>query len=414
MHVADRHRWWRYRGYPSVLKDFQAAAWLTARPAPVTSLLGWMSRSWPISQSVETGRHASAPRPVTPTPATHISVPAAFAVDLLLPTTDRPVPRLDVIRNPQYGDGVIATTVVDGTLEVRRISGASSDVLAVRPGYPTGDPSSGSGSMAVACRFGTAGLFGGELFAIVVYGQPCCPQSWNRTDVLRIEARGKAHLVASFGDCIDPARCLDIAFTAGNPGYSLGAYLCDSDLFRQLYHLDGDHHATALRHFTVPSDRWRANVRALEFDPTGRYGGHLTVAEADWHRERLAVIYQLLPNWSWRELTGPVSVDERFYVDLAFSPGGSLGALLYVIDTIKDTVLSVAPDGRQSVFASGFAFPDSPMSGPQGSISVDSNGERMFVADAAGVYRIRAAGSRVRHVDEQKAGWPTAATTRDR
>jgi hypothetical protein len=85
-----------------------------------------------------------------------------------------------------------------------------------------------------------------------------------------------------------------------------------------------------------------------------------------------------------------VSTRDRFYGDLAFSPGGSFGRLLYVTDCVSKTVMSVEPAGGHRHFASGFDF-RAAEGGCGGSVTVTNDGEHMFVADARGIYCIRPA-----------------------
>jgi len=65
---------------------------------------------------------------------------------------------------------------------------------------------------------------------------------------------------------------------------------------------------------------------------------------------------------------------------MAFSSGGSLGSVLYATDDVEDKIISISTDGTRTDFATGFNSITS--------ISVDSDGEYMYVSDQNSVYRI--------------------------
>jgi hypothetical protein len=186
---------------------------------------------------------------------------------------------------------------------------------------------------------------------------------------------------------------MDFDFSNATAGYLPGAYLKDIhstfDRREGLYHVDGEFNPTRLAADLVPPGRTHLNVWAIEFDPTGAYGSFLTMIDSAADSEDTTAVYQLLPDLLWVQLTAPVSTKERFYSDMAFSPGGSLGEILYVTECVTGTVMTVGPNGELAIFASGFDFVLAE-GYCSGSITVADDGERMFVSDTKGIYRIRA------------------------
>jgi len=123
----------------------------------------------------------------------------------------------------------------------------------------------------------------------------------------------------------------------------------------------------------------------MEFDTTGVYGSRLILADSDPNNDNITVVLQLLPDLTWVNLSTPVTTQERFYGDMAISPGGAFGQVLYVTDKVTDTVMTVDPGGVHTVFASGFTGISS--------ITLDATGDNMFISDGNAVYQIRAAGA---------------------
>jgi len=67
---------------------------------------------------------------VTPTAFSQITIiPPGFAYDKLLDQIDGTTPRLEAISNPAYGYGVVAASIDNGILTVKRISYSSVEVL---------------------------------------------------------------------------------------------------------------------------------------------------------------------------------------------------------------------------------------------------------------------------------------------
>jgi len=173
-------------------------------------------------------------------------------------------------------------------------------------------------------------------------------------------------------------------FTTGDHGYLEGAYLFDADGTHgsSLWHMDTAFQGTTLAQDTFPPGRTDVDLLGVALDTTGVYSFYITVADCDRNTDNICAIYQLLPDLSWVPLTTPVTTQTRCYQDLAISPGGSFDQLIYVTDSVTDTVMSVDPNGVHNSFASGFA--------DVLSVTISEDGEHMFVSDTNGIYRIRA------------------------
>jgi hypothetical protein len=306
-----------------------------------------------------------------------------FAVDVLLNQIDGGIPRLEAISNPEYGFGVLTASVDEGILKLLRISQSSIELFTTMSGFP-------ADSTVGAIRFDRTGLFANELY-VTAWTDTAVPGDWRHnvaTRLFSVSVDGTFNQIGTYGDVVD--RLLFILdFTTGAGGYLPGAYLEDfsANGGTSLYHMDSEPNVTKLSQHLVPPGRSDLDIWGMQFDPTGKYGSYLTLADSDTGHDELTVIYQLLPDLSWQELTTPVSTSVRYYHDMCFSSGGAFGEILYVTDAVTETVMSVDPNGVHTVFASGFSDIES--------IAVSEDGEHMFVSDANGVYRIRAGTTQV-------------------
>jgi len=305
-----------------------------------------------------------------------ITVPEGFVVDTLLDRIDGTTPRLEAIRNPDYGFGVVAASVDQGILKVLRISESSVEMFGTQSGFQ-------SVSKVGDIRFDSTGLFGDQFFLTVWSDSP--DADWRhclRTYLMRVSISGEITEVDSYGGPTDQLLFM-MDFTTGAGGYSEGAYL--DDFARgdgtSLYYLDPNYSAQKLAQDCMPLGRTDLDIWGMEFDRTGNYSFHLTIADSDEYHDNISVIYQLDPNLVWANLTTPVSLSTRYYHDMCFSSGGSFGQQLYVTDRVTNTVMGVEPNGTHTVFASGFNNVES--------VTVSEDGEHMFVSDADGVCRVR-------------------------
>jgi hypothetical protein len=305
-----------------------------------------------------------------------INVPAGFVVDKLIGHLDGETPRLEAIRNSEYGYGVIAASMDKnvGILRIYKISVSNFDLLGSLSGFPVPNYI----ETVQDIGFDQTGLFSHELY-VTVWVDTDTHHSY--TDFIHVGPSGDVSKLWSEGGANNEL-AFSFAFSDGNNGYSPGAYLEDMDSAdgTSFWHMDIQFNRTRLSQNLVPPGRTDMDIRRMAFDPTGLYSGKLTMVDSD-DTDNWAVIYQLDPNLSWHELTAKVRRSVRSYEDMSFSSGGSFGRKLYVTDTVSKSVMSVDPNGLHTVFASGFSGIES--------VSISDDGENMFVSDVNGVYMIR-------------------------
>lgn len=304
-----------------------------------------------------------------------------FVVDTLLPQIDGQTPRLEAIRNFDYGFGVIAVSIDNGIMTIKKITQDSVEVFGTMTGF-TADSRVGS------IRFDRTGLFSNQLYLTVWTGASGEPGFYRRTHIFNVSSDGTINNLWVYGNSSDEVMLI-LDFTKNIKGYLAGAYMEDLNGTHgtKLYHMDPNHIVVILAPDLEPNDRTDIDIWAMEFDSTGLYGSYLTMADSDENSDDWTVIYQLMPNLSWLELTAKVRTSVRSYRDLSFSSGGSFGQVLYVTEKVSESIMSVDPNGTHAVFASGF-------SGLL-SVTISEDGNNMFVSDENGVYRIRAGTSQV-------------------
>lgn len=303
-----------------------------------------------------------------------ITVTEGFVVDTLLDQIDGQTPRLEAIRNPDYGFGVVSASVDNGILKILHISQSSLNELGTLSPLPPN-------AFAWDIRFDWTGLFNRQLYISLASGDN--PNLRVHNDILQVSSSGHIEEVLSLGYLGD-GLVFSFDFTTDVMGYSSGAYLEDAqgNGGTSLYHMDPCFVTTNLSQNLVPPGRTDLDIVGIEFDSTGTYGSYLTMADTDTNTDNWTVIYQLLPDLSWSELTTKVRTSVRQYRDMSFSSAGSFGQMLYVTDRISESIMTVDPNGIHTIFASGFSGIES--------VTVSEDGEHMFVSDENGVYRIRA------------------------
>jgi len=312
---------------------------------------------------------------VTPAAFAQITIiPPGFAYDKLLDQIDGSTPRLDAISNPAYGYGVIAASVGNGILTVKRISNSSVEVLGTLSGFAAPD--------VKTIRFDRVGIFNFDLLISVREGV-------NETHTLlyRVETNGVISLVtSSFGGSSD---YLSLVFdnTDGTNGYIPGMYLYDTYAVNgtSVWHLDPNLNRTRLKTNCVPPGRSDLDVRGLEFDSTGVFGYGLIMADSDPDSDNKTAVYNLFPDLTWSEITTPIPTQQIFFGDMCISPGGAFGQIIYVTDKVGNKIMTVDEFGNYTDFAIGFDG--------IGSVSAGVNGDNLFVSDGKGVYRIRPSGN---------------------
>lgn len=299
------------------------------------------------------------------------TVPSGFVIQKIIDRIDGQTPRLEAIRNSEYGSGVVLASMDKGTLNVLKISQGSIELTSVMSGFLTS-------SRVATTRFDRTGIYNSKLFISVVSGTGA---NHYQTDLLKIESDGTITNVMTIGDPSDMLQ-LFFDFTNGSYGYTPGAYMEDHGKTNgtSLYHMNTAYSMTKLSQNHLPSGRTDLDIMGMQFDSTGRYNNYLTMADSDTNTDNWAVIYQLKPDLSWTELTSKVRTSVINYRDICFSNGGSFNEMLYATDRVSQAVWAVDPNGVHNSFASGFNEIES--------ITVDETGEFMYISDFGGVWRI--------------------------
>ncbi|HMN96078.1 MAG TPA: hypothetical protein PKC43_01405 [Phycisphaerales bacterium] len=310
-----------------------------------------------------------------------VVAPPGFAVDVLFDQIDGSTPRLESISNPAYGSGLVAANLnAAGILTVFRLSPSGVEVIGVRPGFlPAATGGSNAGSSVLTIRFDRTGLFGHKLHLSV--RQETATST--TTQFFVVEPGGAINSV--LGPVGGPSNKLAFLFefTEGG-GYLPGAYLEDQNIGNgtSLWHASPGWQTTVLGQNVLPPGRTDLDIYSMRFDTTGVYGNRLLLADSD-NDDNKTVIYALLPNLTWTELTAVVPLSTRFYRDMDISVGGALGAMIYVAEQVSQQVQTVDADGAHAPFATGFTG--------IGSIAAAEDGNALFVSDANAIYRIRPA-----------------------
>lgn len=312
--------------------------------------------------------------------------PPGFAVDQLAPQLDGVAPRIEAVRNPLYGSGVMAASVANGILTVRRISQGNIEVFAVVPGVGSFD--------AFDIRFDVTGNFGNALY--VSLRGPAVTSGVNT--IIAFAPNGTHTVVGSIGSPTDEL-AMRLDFTNGAGGYVAGAYLNDGNGNEgsSMWTLVAPATFNRIAQNTLPSGRIDVDATGMEFDQSGAFGGGLFIAECDANQSGLGAIFRVSPSLAWTAFTPQTNFATRWFRDLAISPGGAFGQYIYVTEAVGDAVGRIAPDGAYSVFATGFdipsAYDNDSGSGGAASISVSETGNTLYLSDIQGVWRIRPSAS---------------------
>ena len=298
-------------------------------------------------------------------PLADISVPLSFAVEQW--SRSEPV-AMDIITNREYGTGIIGATIRDaasdgGEVLLWRFSAEEEELIARIPAELV--------NAVPTVRFDQTGLFDNKLFVTINTG----PEGQRTTRVAIVEPNGE------FRDAIN---IYDRNSTQAFIEFSspIGAYIYDADIGQgqSFYRLDTSFNLHLIASHTIPADRSDIDPMDLKVDPTGKYGGLLTLSDTDLNHQRLSGLYQLQANGEWRTLVSPAPVSERQFQGIAFSNAGPLGSALYVADAAANNIWIASPKGHIEAFAVGFTNPKRVAIGPKGTV--------MWVADQTGLYRI--------------------------
>ncbi|MCB9854069.1 MAG: hypothetical protein H6818_00160 [Phycisphaerales bacterium] len=213
------------------------------------------------------------------------------------------------------------------------------------------------------------------------------------TELVRLDAPGEpVSTVATVGNAATNGVGLTFDFTSGGAGFAGGCYLYDIDFNdgTNFWRLPVSGSPVLLNSNVVYPGRVDMDVRGVEFDRTGRYGGGLILVDADANGSLLGGVYALDAFQNWSLITSQMSTNTLYVRDLSLSPGGLFGEMLYILDARGNRVASVSTSGSLSTVVSGLNVPaEYDDSGGAASLSISNDGEVLYVADFNGVYRIR-------------------------
>ena len=299
----------------------------------------------------------------------NISVPLGFDVEQW--SRLEPI-AMDFIANPEYGTGIMGATIVNaasdhGEVLLWRYSARGEELVARIPAKLV--------NAVPTVRFDQTGLFGNKLFVTINAG----PAGQRKTRLVIVEPNGEFRdAISIYGGNSTQA---SIEFIS-QPSYPAGAYIYDADIGQgqSFYRLDESFNLHRLASHTLPSDRGDIDPMDLKVDPTGRYGGLLTLSDTDLNHDGLSGLYQLQADGEWQTLVPPAPVSERQLQGIAFADAGPLGSGLYVADAATNNILIASPRGVLEAFAVGFAAPKRIVIGPAGT--------DMWVADQTGLHRL--------------------------
>ncbi len=315
----------------------------------------------------------------TTTAIAQIVVPPGFVAEQLSPRLDNITPRIEAIRNPAYGTGVVAASVANQVLTVRRIDAGTVSVIAAIP-------IASAGAFVNDIRFDGVGVQANRLFVAVRTG------NFFTTIIYRVEPDGTTTQVTALGTASDELG-LTFDFTSGLGGYTAGAYMNDisQNDGTSIWHWSPTDVFTRLAQNSVPPGRFDVDIRGVEFDRTGVFNNRFVLVDNDANETGINAVYTLSPALQWQMLGAQQSTATMYYRDLAISPGGALGQFIYLLDARLDRVIRMDGAGAFTQFASGFTVASTYDDTADGaaSLSVNNDGSALYVADTNGVYRIR-------------------------
>ena len=304
-----------------------------------------------------------------PDPPVDISVPTGF--DVKQWSWSEPV-AIELIKNREYGTGIMGAIIRgaasdDGEVLLWRFSADREELVARIPAKLV--------NAVPTVRFDQTGLFDNKLFVAINAG----PAGQRTTRVVIVEPNGEFRDAINIYD--ENSTQASIEFIS-QPSYPAGAYIYDADIGQgqSFYRLDESFNLHLIASHTLPSGRSDIDPMDLKADPTGKYGGLLTLSDTDLNHERLSGLYQLQADGEWQTLVPPAPVSERQFQGIAFSNAGPLGSGLYVADAATNNIWIASPRGEIEAFAVGFTAPKRVAIGPEGT--------DMWVTDQTGLYRI--------------------------
>ena len=272
---------------------------------------------------------------------------------------------LDIITNPEYGTGLVGTTVredeySDAEVLLWRYSARGRELISRIPARRSAD-------RGHTVRFDRTGLFGNKLFVLFnVDGK--------YTRLVAVEPTGGYNDVVNIDG--NTAR-VALEFNS-QPGYPAGACIWRGLSVYWLGESLSLHEAAS----RIEDPVGRSYIRPIDVksDPTGRYDGLLTLSDTEIDYEGLSGLYQLQADGELRTLVAAASVTEHQFQGIDFSNAGPLGSALYVADAATGNIWIVSPRGDIEAFALGFSSPKR--------IAIGAQGTEMWVTDDTGLYRI--------------------------
>ena len=300
-------------------------------------------------------------------PPVDISVPLGFGAERW---SWLELVAMDFIANPEYGTGIMGATILNaasdnGEVLLWRFSAGREELVARIPAKLV--------NAVPTVRFDPTGLFDNKLFVAISAG----PVGGRTTRVVVVEPNGEFRNAINI--YVEGTTPVAIEFSS-QPSYPAGAYLYYADSLAGFYRLDESFNLHRIASHTIPSGRSDIDPIDLKFDPTGKYGGLLTLSDTDLNNDELSGLYQLQADGEWHTLVPPAPVSERQFQGIAFSNAGPLGSALYVADAVTDNIWIASPKGHIEAFAVGFTNPQRVAIGPEGA--------DMWVTDQTGLYRI--------------------------
>ena len=301
--------------------------------------------------------------------AQEVSVPLGFGVEKW--SWLEPI-AIDFITNHEYGTGIVGATIRNaasdgGEVLLWRYSADGEELITRIPAKLV--------NAVPTVRFDQTGLFDNKLFVAINAG----PDGRRTTRVVIVEPNGEFRDAISIYDGNTTQASIEFS---NQPSYPEGVYIYDADIGQgqSFYWLDTSFNLHRIASHTIPSGRNDIDPMDLKADPTGKYGGLLTLSDTDLNHDGLSGLYQLQADGTWQTLVAPADVSEHQFQGIAFSNAGPLGSALYVADAAMDNIWVVSPRGAIEAFAIGFAVPKRLAIGPEGT--------DMWVADQTGLYRI--------------------------
>jgi len=305
-------------------------------------------------------------------------VPDGFTIRQIAPLLDGVVPRLEAVSDSQYGFGVVSVSISGQILTVRKID-RTGDIAVI------GVLDSPAPLEQIFVAQDQTGVFGGLLHLSYVDRTDCPTIS----TIVTVDADGVFTTVLETDRAEDWG--LRLAFSDGAAGLPIGGILhdgCKSGGGNALLSLETGYAVRVEAPDSNPPGRTDMDIRELQQDSTGLYGGGILIADTDVNDDRLSAIYELrevLSGGTFRAITEVVGTSVRQYSDMAIEDEGTFGGVIYVGEQLTSTIQTVDPTGLHQVWATGF----------QGSprLAIAPDGQSMYVADESGVWLIRPSGA---------------------